>query len=345
MATMDIFNDNAFSLVELTGVLEQFPHQPALLGQLGLFTPRPIRGETVGIESRAGVLSLIQTSARGTPVGERETEKRDLRDFRTRRIGKGDTLTAAEIQGIRAFGSESELMQVQAEVARRLAGPSGLIRDIELTWEHMRMGAVQGIVTDADNSVIYNWYTEFGVQQPAEIDFDLDNASPESGAVRKKCNQVVRQMMKASAGAWIPGRTSVVGLCGDNFFDYLTMHPEVRQTYLNTAQASDLRDHAMPYENFRYGGITWINYRGTDDGSTVAIPTDLVKFLPAHTPGVFEVAFSPMESLEFVNTPGREMYSLMVPDRDRNMWVRVEVYSYPLFMCTRPAMLQRGKRT
>jgi len=345
MATMDIFNDNAFSVVELTGVLEKFTHQPALLGQLGLFTPRPIRGETVGIESRAGVLSLIQTSPRGAPLTERTTEKRDLRDFRTRRIAKGDTITAAEIQGIRAFGSESELMQVQAEVARRLAGPTGLIRDIELTWEHMRLGAVQGIVTDADDSLIYNWYTEFGVPQAAEIDFDLDNASPESGAVRKKCNQVVRQMMKASAGAWLPGRTGILGLCGDNFYDNLTMHPEVRQTYLNTAQASDLRDNAMPYETFRYGGIAWVNYRGTDDGSTVSIPTDLVKFIPVNTPGVFEVVFSPMESLEFVNTPGREMYALQVPDRDRNMFVRIEVYSYPLFMCTRPAMLQRGKRT
>jgi hypothetical protein len=29
---------------------------------------------------------------------------------------------------------------------------------------------------------------------------------------------------------------------------------------------------------------------------------------------------------------------------ERNAWVKVEVYSYPLFICTRPEMLQRAKR-
>ncbi|MDZ3838713.1 MAG: major capsid protein [Rhodospirillales bacterium] len=41
---------------------------------------------------------------------------------------------------------------------------------------------------------------------------------------------------------------------------------------------------------------------------------------------------------------GLDLYAMTIPDRERNAWVKVEVYSYPLFICTRPEMLQRAKR-
>ncbi|MCX7178777.1 MAG: major capsid protein, partial [Proteobacteria bacterium] len=264
MAALDIFRQDAFSMVSLTTALNKQPFQPSRLGDLNLFAPRPVRTTTVAVEERNGVLSLIQTSPRGAPLEQRELEKRKIRDFRTSRIAKQSHMTADEIQNIRAFGSETELMQVQDEVARRLSGPVGLMRDVEMTWENMRLGAIQGIVLDADGSTIYDWYSEFGISQAGEIDFDLDNASPASGAVRKKCSQVVRQMMVAASGAWISGRTQVYALCGDAFWDDLTAHSEVRQTYLNTQQAADLRG-GLAYESFTYGGIVWENYRGTDD--------------------------------------------------------------------------------
>jgi hypothetical protein len=43
--------------------------------------------------------------------------------------------------------------------------------------ENMRLGAVQGLLADADGTTIYNWATEFGQTIPAEVDFDLDAAS------------------------------------------------------------------------------------------------------------------------------------------------------------------------
>jgi hypothetical protein len=35
----------------------------------------------------------------------------------------------------------------------------------------------------------------------------------------------------------------------------------------------------------------------------------------------------------------------MLRDRDRDFWVRPEVYSYPLFICTRPEMLLEAKES
>lgn len=342
MATMDVFNQNAFSMISLTTAVNQQPFLPTFLGDMGIFTPRPIRTPAAAIEDRNGTLSLIQTSQRGAPLDEGKADKRNIRYFNTARLAKGDTIFAHEIQSVRAFGSETELQQVSTEVAYRY---SKLQNDVALTHENMRLGAVQGIVLDADGSTIYNWFTEWGVSQPAEVDWDLDNASPASGAVRKLCNSTLRTAQRALSGMWIPGRSYLLGLCGDNYWDDLTQHSEIRQTYLNTQQASELRGDKMPFETFNYGGITWVNYRGTDDGTTVAVGSDKVKFVPVGVPGLFETAFAPAESFDYVNTPGLPVYAMLVMDRDRNAWVRPELYSYPLFYCTRPAALLRGKRT
>jgi hypothetical protein len=149
----------------------------------------------------------------------------------------------------------------------------------------------------------------------------------------------------------VDGQTGIRAICGDDFWDALTQHEEVRSTYLATVQAADLRGNAMPFEQFSYGGIIWENYRGTDDNSTVAIGTKVAKFFPVNAPGAFVCGYSPGEFFGRVNRPGEPLIARTVidPDAGGNMeeakWAMVELYSYPLFMCTRPAMLQRGKMT
>jgi len=338
MATIDIFNNNAFSMVEMTPAINRQPYRPQMLGQMGIFVPNPVRTTTVAIEERDGVLSIIKTSPRGAPLPQRATERRKIRDFRTVRIAKGDRITAGEIQNIRAFGSETEFMQVQAEVARRIGGEEGLRADVELTHENMRLGAIQGIVLDADGSTIINWYTEFGIAQPAEVNFALGVAETD---VRGQCSKVVRAMARASKGAFVEGVTEVHALAGDEFYDALINHGQVRETFLHWQAAQDLRQGAA-FGAFPYGGIMWHNYRGTDDEATVSVASTKAKFFPRNARGVFEVAYSPAETFDFVNTPGLPVYSMIVPDKDRNMYVDVEVYSYPLFICKRPEVLQRG---
>lgn len=342
MATLDIFKQDAFKLVSMMGAIDNVDYRPQRLGAMGIFTPNPVRTELVSIESRDGVLSLIKTSKRGAPLDQHKNDKRVIRDFRTTRIAESDRINASELANIRAFGTESELQQVQNEIARRLSGPVGIESKVELTLENMRLGAIQGIVKDADGSTIRDWYSEFGVSQAAEINFDLTAAAPSSGAIRKLCNQVVRAMMKQSKGVWT-SQTRVHALCGDAFWDDLTAHKEVRETYLNTQEASDLRDGNV-YETFNYGGITFENYRGTDDGTTVSIGTDKVRFFPVNAPGAFLEVFSPGEQFAHLGQLGQRIYPMIVPDRDRDMYADVEGYSYPLHVATRPKMLQRGRR-
>lgn len=341
MATLDVFKNDLFSATSLTAAVDKIGYVPGLLGSIqGLFQPVPVRTTSVFVEERGNGPLLINTSPRGAPPDSREKEKRTGRSFETLRLARNSKIWAHEIQNIREFGSETEMKQVQTEVARRQL----LIRnDLELTLENMRLGAVQGLVTDADGTTLFDWASEFGQTIPAEIDFDLDNPSPATGAVRKKCNQVVRSIVVALKGLG-GANIGVMALTGDAFWDDLVSHPEVEKTFLATQAAADLRNgFGGAYQQFNYGGITWINYRGTDTGN-VGINTDKAKFFPVNA-GIFQIAYAPAETFDFVNTPGQPVYSWIVNDTQRNAWADVEVYSYPLPVCTMPSALHRAKRT
>ena len=92
-------------------------------------------------------------------------------------------------------------------------------------------------------------------------------------------------------------------------------------------------------------GITFINYRGTDDESKIAIGTDKVRFFPVGK-GFFKAGFAPANEFKpYLNQRAREYYGLILADTSgRDAWDRVELYSYPLMICTRPGTLLSGKK-
>jgi len=340
MAILDIFNNDAFSLTSMLASVDEIDYLPSGLGAMNIFTPNPVRTETVAIENRNGTLGLIKTTQRGSALEQRVTEKRNLRQFSTTRIAKGDRILASELAFIRGFGEEQQVMMVQQEIARRLSGAMGLESDIELTMENMRLGAIQGKVLDADGSLIIDWFSEFGISEPTAINFALPTSV--DGAIRKTCTQIIRTMKRAAKGAWNNG-TRIHALCGDAFWDDLVKNPEIRQLFLNRDQSKYV-ENGGAFDSFDYGGITWENYQGTDDGSTVGIGTDEVKFFPKNAPGAFLEVFSPGEEFSHIGQLGQRLYPLIVRDTKRDHYVDIEAYTYPLHVCTRPAMLQKGIR-
>lgn len=338
MASFDVFNSNAFSMLSLTGALEKSDFKPQFLGSMGIFEPMPVRTRNIAVDRRDGQMALIPTSAAGSAPRDLAKDQRDMINLTTSRIAEGFTLYAHELDGIRASGSETEFMQVQAEYLRR----ANRARDnMDLTHEHHRLGAVQGKVLDADGTtVIYDYFTEFSEAEASAISFELDVTTTD---VRGLCHALTRSMARSSRGAFSTS-TSVHALAGDAFYDALIVHPNVEKTYLNWAAASELRENSA-FGAFRYGGITWHNYRGTDDNSTVAIDTDEAKFFPVGASGLFKHAMAPHESIDAVNTLGRDTYMINVMDRDRNSWTRGELYSYPLYVCQQPRVLRKATRT
>lgn len=344
MPHMDIFNDDAFSLVSMTQAIEKLPTVPTYLGNLGIFDEEGVTTDIVSIEQRGQTLALIPTSQRGTEPPMGTTDKRSLRHFSIPRIAKSDQVFAREIQGVRAFGTESDLESVMRVIAQKQAK---LLREHALTMEFHRLGALQGILYDSDGAtVLYNFFTEFGVSQPSEIDFDLDNASPASGALKTACAAAKRTAIRALGDAYVPGVTRFRWECGDTFYDQFTAHPEVRATYTNWEAAQALRGSVgEAFGTFSFGEMEWHNYQGTDDNSTVAIGATKAKLVVLNAPGLYKRFNGPGEDLDTVNTVGLPMYANLIRDTKRNQWVQPEIFSYPLHICTRPEVLLRGKNT
>ena len=337
MTTMDIFEGDAFTIIELTRALENIPFKPAILSGASLFSPRGVRSRTVVIESRDGTLSLIPFSERGSAAEQQVPERRDMRAFVCRQFKKQDVLWASEIQGIRDFGSESATQQVQSEVARKLGR---LRQDAEATFEYHLLNGIQGIVKDPkDSATVINYFTEFAITPATEIDFDLDNATPGSGALRKRCQALI-ESVEGSMGGLAAGAVQVRAECGSAFFADLIAHKEVRETYLNTAAAADLRGRVA--DEVSFGGITFRRYRG---GAGFGVPTDKAFFYPEGVEGLFEIYHAPADTFETVNTLGLPLYARTIPDRDRDEWVRLEIESNPLPICTRPQVLRSARRT
>jgi hypothetical protein len=334
----DVFTQNAWGVVDFQeNVVERTDYVPSLLGQLGLFTPIYSRNRAIAIATKNKTMTLIPTSANGAPPEELIPEGAQVKLFQTNRLAKGSTIYAAELAGTTALPFDVQTKEISDEVAMRA---ESIMDDLNMTWEHQRLGALMGIVYDADGTtVLHNWYTEWGIAEPAEVNFELDN--PETD-VRKKCRDIGRAMQNASKGIWRPN-SRIGALVGDTFFDSLVDHPSIKETRVGTERAVTL-ENIGGYSSVEIENITFINYRGSDDGN-LSVGTDTARFFPMNTPGAFQVGFGPADEFKpYLNQRGREVVGLVLEDKSgRDAWDRVEMYSYPLFIATRPEMLQRAR--
>lgn len=335
----DVFEQNAWGTVEFQeDVVERVDHKPQLLGDLKIFEPVYSRSSAIAIADKDRELTLIPTSELGAPPQELVPKGSKVRMFNAARLAKGSTIYAIEMAGVTNLPFEQQTKEVAEEASDRTGA---ILDDMELTWEHMRLGAIQGKVMDADGTtVLMDWYSEWGITESAEINFALGTASTD---VRKKCRDVKRAMQRKAKGVWTPS-TRVGSLCGDDFFDKLVNHANIKETKLGTEKAP-LLENIEGFSSIEIEGITFINYQGTDDGSTLAIGTNSAKFFPIGARGAFKAGYAPANEFKpFLNQKAREYYGLVLADPSgREAWDRVELYSYPLFICTRPEMLQRAK--
>jgi hypothetical protein len=347
MISMDIFRGGAaggaFSALTLTTKVQDLKYTPSLLtGMTGLVSPTPIYTEKFAVERQADTQRLIPVTERGAPRTKQTRDRRNVRDFRTVRTAKTDELRSVELANMRAFGSESALETVQTELMKRYAK---LRRDHDLTEEYRLLGMIAGNVLDADGtSVLYNWFTEFGITPPTEIAF---NWASKTGVAEFIRSSVIRPILTALQGRAVPG-TRIMALCGDSFFDGLTANTEVRQSYLNWQAAQELRGGlAKAYSFFNYGDIEWINYRSATDSNnvTVGVASDKCRFFPVGVPDMFQKIISPNdEDLTFVNTLGLPIYAKQVIDPSGyDSFIELSMDAFNAHVCTTPEALLSGR--
>lgn len=339
LGMLDVFKGDAFSLIRMTDAVNKRPFVPGRLGAMGLFRETGMDTLSAAIEEKEGVLYLVPAKARGSDPTQNQKENRKMRLLAASHLPVSDRLMADEVQGVRAFGSENQLESIQAKVNEKL---DTMVTSLQATLEHMRIGAVKGIVMDADGTTpLYNLFTEFGITPPDDANFDF--GSHDDGYLRQLCADIVRRVQNSLGAASISG---VHAICGDSFFDALLGDTEVRESYKGTPMAQVLRE-GFVYPNglkiygaFEFGGIVFENYRGSI-GGTAFVATDVCHLFPMGVPDLFRIQFAPANYVQTVNTIGLPIYAKTTAD-PKDRWVDIDVQSNPLPYCTRPRVLIRG---
>lgn len=341
MEFMDIFNDDAFSLVSMTAAINSTDTIPGRAGELVFAgVGEGIATTTAAIEKKSEALSLIQTSARGAPAPQQTTDKASLFNVTVPQIKKEQTIGAFQIQGVREFGSTNVLKSVQSVVNTQM---TKIAREMDLTLEYHRLGALKGFIRDADGTLLQNLYDLFGVAEPDDFNFALDTTTTD---VRGVCSNIIRFMRRNAKITLGPG-AQVWAFCGDTFFDKLIKHANVIAAYQNYVAAGERLGESYVKRVFQFGGINFENYAGTDDGAatdggTVGIHSHEARFFLTGVPGLYAEYYAPADFMDTVNTIGLPRYARIAPDDELQRFVKLHVQTNPLPLCLRPRTLVRG---
>ena len=330
MATMDVFGDNAFGVIALTAAIQNVIYTPRYLEQSGLFSNTSgISTLDAFIDWRQNALQLLDVSPRGGTEKPIPESGRTARSYRITHLQQNDFVTADEVLGVRAFGSESQMETVGQLVAEKLRIMGESIR---YTQEAHRLNSVKGNMWTANGQNI-SLFTEFGLTQQT-LNMAL---ATEATLMRAKCLEIIEKQETALDGR--SGEiTESVAYCGAQFFKDLVEQKSIRETYLNTMQASSLRGN--PSMEFSFGGIRWVRYRGT---ASVGIHTDEAYVVPSGVSNMFLTRYGPADFIEAAGTRGQMMYARQHMRAD-GKGVNLEAQSNPLILNTQPDAVIRLHR-
>ena len=168
---VDIWGGEGFTIETLTAAINSEPYRPGQISASGLFQEEGVSTTRISIEERNGKLSLVEPSKRGGPGETTGDEDRNLVPFDIDHFQRDDAVAADEVQNVRAFGSADQLEIIQDRVERKGKRHA---QDLTMTLEHLRVGAIKGIVTTKSGKVLHDLYSRFGIAVPAAVSLKLD---------------------------------------------------------------------------------------------------------------------------------------------------------------------------
>lgn len=340
MPTLDVFNNNAFSLIELTSATNLIPSVPGFISRKNLFKKKGVRSRVVWMEFMNSKLTILPTKPTGwTPYGTTSSRgPRKGRYVEIPHIPIYDSILAEDVQGIRAFGSETELESVSQVVNDLIAQYK---QNYELTWEFHRIGALTGLVVDADGSTLLDLFDVFEVdQKTVDIQFGISDTAPGDN-LKAKALEIQRHMAQSLGGTPFNGITA---FCSNGYFDMLTADPEIYLAYerWNDGQFFREQQGGDPQTGagtgFVFAGIEWLNYAPTvGDRSPIAANTAV--FVPSAA--IFDEFYASADMMDTVNTVGVPLYT-MQEEMDYRKGITLHMQSNPLMICNRPNALVKS---
>lgn len=325
MADLSIFAGDEFGRIALTTAINMPTEGEAVPTSLdALFEESGVTTTAVFIERENDSLTLVPAAERGAPSDPTTGPGRDMIPFQTIHLPTRAVIRADEVQGIRAFGTETELETVQAMVEKRLLK---MRKRIDATIRYQRVGAITGKVYDADGArLLLDLYARFGIEQQVTA-FTMGASETKLLA---KVTEAKRKAEDVVGGSGIIA--GWLGVCGRNWFDAFTNHDSVQKAFDRWNDGQFLRQDNRV--GFSFGGVNWEEFYGKV-GDIVYMDPDAAYLVPIGVDGLFITNFAPADYMETVNTTGVPFYASQEPLR-HNKGIDMEAQSNPLSLCTMP---------
>lgn len=334
MATIRSF-EKPFELVDYTQELISVPNTWGLINELGIFRSESVSQHSITVESTAGTLALVTDQVRGARNTMNSDDTRSLRSFPIPHFPLDDAVTPQDIQGKRAYGNADAAETEAAVIARKLAR---IRMNHAVTMEAARAYAITvGAIYAPNGTVAGNYYTDFGVTRK-EVDMVLGTGTTDLTA---KFEEVIAHIQDNILTGEVV--SEIVALCSPEFFTKLINHATVKEAYkYYTSTQEPLRNRLGSglYRRFVHGGITFIEYRGSYNGTRL-IPVGDAYFMPAGTVDMFISYFSPANKFSHVNTLGEEAYAFTYRGATDEQ-INIQTEHNALHLVRRPQAIVRG---
>lgn len=316
---MDVYRD-LFTRENLLASLVNAQYIPRMLGETGLF-------RTVGLTSTIFAAEMLPDNnvaesaaiARGGPPKPLALEKRTVEPFTVASYAWTGAVMADEVLSARAAGTNGAAEIIQ----QRIADQTAMLRNqADFQLEYLRVACLN-TPTNAFGAVGADATIAFGAADTVAVHASIHTA-------------IILRMEAALGGLPYSG---VDVYCSDGFWQGLIQSKSMRETYLNTAAAAQLR--GIPLDRIDYGNCTWWRYRASGN---IAISSGEAKAVPRGVPGLFVQAFAPNDTVDSVGVgaAGQPYYlnSMPIETAAGIKGYQITLQSHPVMVCTRPSCVQ-----
>ena len=288
-----------FDCTEMTAAVNKLPARPFFFKPL--FEVKGVKTTTVSLDIRKGRIVLIGDSERNTAPESLAGRgaKREWKHLSCAHLAQMDTLAPEDLQDVRAFGS-TEPISVAAVYNDKM---QQLKDNLAATMEFHRLGAIKGVVLDADGTtVLHDIFNTFGATKKT-----LDISFPKTAA--DDANPILTSILKAKrhVEAAMGGTPfdHIECIIGSDAYDMLTSHKLVREYFERwLSNRENFGNNDYRKRGFPYGGLTFVERSDVVGGQT------MVAAKKGHVypvgPGIFKQYHAPADWMETVNTIGLE---------------------------------------
>lgn len=223
---MALFNNpDMFTSAEMTDAINKLPGTVFRFG--GMFEAVGSRTTKIDIEVLNGRLTWVNDSPRGSVpdmLGERQPA-RSVKTISTTHLAQMDVLAPEDIQDVRAFGS-IELVTAATVVNDKLIN---LKRNLDMTLEYHRLGAIKGVVMDPDGRVLHDIFNTFDVTKKTQTVSFPASSPKNSNPILSAIIEAKRKVEDAMRGNPYMRLEAIIG---SDFYDMLTGHELVRDAII-----------------------------------------------------------------------------------------------------------------